>query len=69
MLQIFDRRPTPSRLGAAQEGTLEKQTVPVLKGFCKEHGLPQGGKKDEVAKRVHAKLEAMAKEDANAVTA
>ena len=27
------------------------------------------GKKDDVAKRVHAKLEAMAKEDANAVTA
>ena len=52
-----------------QERLLDKQTVPVLKEFCKSRELPVGGKKDDLVKRVHAKLEEIAAEEANAVSA
>ena len=52
-----------------QERLLDKQTVPVLKEFCKSRELPLGGKKDDLVKRVHAKLEEIAAEEANAVKA
>ena len=52
-----------------QERLLDKQTVPVLKEFCKSRELPVGGKKDDLVKRVHAKLEEIAAEEANAVNA
>ena len=48
---------------------LDKQTVPVLKEFCKSRQLPVGGKKDDLVKRVHAKLEEIAAEEVYAVGA
>ena len=52
-----------------QDRLLDKQTVPVLKEFCKSRELPVGGKKDDLVKRVHAKLEEIAAEEVNAVGA
>ena len=50
-------------------GSLEKQTVPLLKEFLKAQSLPVGGKKDDLVKRAHDKLAELHAEDANAVTA
>jgi hypothetical protein len=52
-----------------QENKLDKQTMTVLKDFCKSKSLPVSGKKDDLVKRVHAKLEEIAAEEANAVKA
>ena len=41
----------------------------MLKEFYKSRELPVGGKKDDLVKRVHAKLEEIAAEEANAVSA
>ena len=52
-----------------QDRLLDKQTVGVLKEFCKSKALPVGGKKDDLVRRVYAKLEEIAAEEVNAVNA
>ena len=41
---------------AAQKGTLDKYTMPVLKEFLKSVGQPVSGKKDELVDRVKTYL-------------
>lgn len=52
-----------------REGSLDKQTMPLLKEFLKSQSLPVGGKKDDLVKRAHDKLAELHAEDANAVAA
>ena len=55
-------------LGCYRDGTLDKQTMPLLKEFLKAQSLPVGGKKDDLVKRAHDKLAELHAEDANAAT-
>ena len=58
-----DKPAQPSTLAewrAAQlDGRLAALTNPILKGFCSEHGLPVGGKKDDLLQRVVAYLDTL----------
>lgn len=41
-----------------EAGTLEKQTVPRLRAFCKSQGLPTSGKKGDLIQRINKALDA-----------
>ena len=54
-------------ISALLKGELASLTIPLLKEFCKGHGLPVGGKKDDLLARVTDFLEAeMAREQEQA---
>jgi hypothetical protein len=50
-------------VGLWQQGNLSSQTIPTLKAFCKEQGLPLAGKKDDLMARIHDHLVERTKED------
>ena len=64
-----DKPAQPSTLAewraAHLDGRLSGLTNPLLKGFCSEHGLPVGGRKDDLLGRIVSYLDTLP-EDAGA---
>lgn len=53
---LADVGPFDADAGPGEDGCLDRKTVPQLKVYCTAHGLPLGGRKQEVVARVRLHL-------------
>jgi ATP-dependent DNA helicase 2 subunit 1 len=63
-LSLSGSSPMAEWVAAHMQGRLSTLTNPTLKEFLKEHGLPVGGKKDDLIARVHDFIELTIAQDA-----